>query len=521
MKNDSMKIKRGTKVKNRYEILEILGTGGFGNTYKAIDHLVNRFVAIKCSEYSLSHETKILKALENVPYISHQYDYFVENQYEYLVMRLIQGKSMTVIMKENGGILNYRMLKQILPSVFITLEQMHDRGIIHRDISPGNFVMTDEKTLYLIDFGAATSVKETKLKNHQIFRHRGLESPEYANASRQGPWTDIYSLCITIIYFLSGEAIPEAKDRKQFDPVPSILARLSLPAKAQNALLRGLSLDEKYRYESMQNFAEDFLGAEKMVSLESEYSVHYHAKTFIGARDINQDNFMIDTHFAYAGEDCEIKGYINCRSDEYHVVAVADGVGSSMHAELASKAAIQAVSHFIDYHRYDDGLANNLMEELLNQINEKIISLAKKIGKTATTVAIMLWKNDNYCVANIGDSPIYQLSGRKMQCLSYEHTIAKERLEKGQKVQAGDFYKLSSYLGKANIAGSEMAYVKTGKIQKGDIFLLCTDGVSRNIDEKQKVRYIKKDGDKAMRKIYRKINKNARLDNCTTIILKF
>ena len=123
MKNDSMKIKRGTKVKNRYEILEILGTGGFGNTYKAIDHLVNRFVAIKCSEYSLSHETKILKALENVPYISHQYDYFVENQYEYLVMRLIQGKSMTVIMKENGGILNYRMLKQILPSVFITLEQ--------------------------------------------------------------------------------------------------------------------------------------------------------------------------------------------------------------------------------------------------------------------------------------------------------------------------------------------------------------------------------------------------------------
>ena len=74
---ESMEIKKGTRLKNRYEITELLGQGGFGSTYKAIDHLLNRFVAIKCSDSSLLHEAKILKALDNVPNISHRYDYFV------------------------------------------------------------------------------------------------------------------------------------------------------------------------------------------------------------------------------------------------------------------------------------------------------------------------------------------------------------------------------------------------------------------------------------------------------------
>ena len=516
-----MEFKRGTRIKNRYEIIEKIGEGGFGNTYKAIDCLVNRFVAIKCSKNSLAHEARILKEINNVPYISHIYDYFVFEKYNFIVMRLVKGKSLLQYMKEEGGKLSDTVLKQVLPSVFITLDQMHNMGIIHRDISPGNLILTDDNTLYLIDFGAATSIREGRLKNKHVFQHVGLDSPEHSDVLKQGTWTDVYSLCSTIVYLLSGDGIRVAKDRQKYDPVPSMLLKLSLSSKMQNAIMKGLSLDPQKRYDSVLDFAKDFLGTDNQSTIHDKYSVHYHAKTYIGSRDVNQDNFMIDTLFAYAGEDCEIKGYIECERDEYHIVAIADGVASVMHAELASKATIQAVSHFIEQHKSSDVLAENLIEALLDQINEKIIILSEKIGRTASTIAIMLWKNDRYCVANIGDSPIYHLSGKRLLCLTNEHTKAREKLDKGLPASKDDFHKLSRYLGKRGIAGSQMAFFKMGKIKKGDIFLICSDGVSKSTTDSQRKRYLKKDGDKAMKKLYAKCSKNPNMDNCTAIILKF
>lgn len=521
MKLVNMEIKCGTILKNRYEIIAKIGEGGFGNTYKAVDCLVNRIVAIKCSKRSLEHEANILKAINNVPHISHIYDYFVIDKCHFIVMRLIVGDSLTGFREAKGGKLSVSEIRQMLPSVIITLDQIHNMGIIHRDISPGNFILTEDEVLYLIDFGAATSTREAKLKNNLIFRHVGLDSPEHSDISKQGPWTDIYSLCSTIVYLLTGEGIPTAMDRLNYDPVPSMLIRLGLSSKMQNALIKGLSLDAKFRYDAVIDFAKDFLGEERQSKMAEQYSVHYHAKTHIGTRDVNQDNFMIDTLFAYAGEDCEIKGYIECESDEYHVVAIADGVASAMHAELASKATIQAVSHFIENHKYNEELAEKLMEDLIDQINEKIVVLSKSIGKTASTIAIMLWKNERFCVANIGDSPIYQLCGNKLSCLSGEHTEAREKINQGKAVSKRDFHTLSRYLGKHSVAGSQMASIKTGHISKGDIFLICSDGVSGSLSEIQKIRYMRKDGDKAMKKIFEKCRKNPKMDNCTAIILKF
>lgn len=516
-----MELKKGTMLKNRYEIVEQIGEGGFGNTYKAIDHLLNRFVAIKCSEYNLSGEANILKALENVPHICSYYDFFLQSKTYFLVMRLVKGRSLSTYRQEHGGTISIKELRQMLPSVLITLDQMHDRGILHRDISPGNLIVTSDNTLYLIDFGAATSLREAGLKNHFTFRHVGLNAPEYNDASSQGPWTDVYSLCTTIVYLLTGNGVPEPKDRMLFDPVPSMLMGVSLSSKMQNALRKGLSIDVKRRYESIYEFSRDFIGEESKKGVGDTYSVHYHAKTFVESKEVNQDNFMVDTLFAYAGEDCEIKGYIQCETEAYHVVAIADGVSACLHSELASKAAIQAVSHFIDQHMYDDRLAEYLMEDLLDQLNEKILILNEKIGKVATTVTVLLFKEDAYCIANIGDSPVYQLRKRKLNCLSKEQTVAREKLEQGSNVKQQDFHALSKYLGKKGVAGSQMASIKTGKIETGDIFMLCSDGVARSLSDRQKIWYMKKDGDKAMKKIYATCRKNPHSDNCTAIILKF
>lgn len=517
-----MEIKKGTRLKNRYEIVSLIGSGGFGKTYKAIDNLVNRYVAIKVSESDLSHEAKILKALDNVPYISHMYDYFVESKNHFLVMRLITGKSLSAYQKENGGTISGAMLKQILPSALITLNQMHERGIIHRDISPGNFILTEDRILYLIDFGTATALKHNTLFNNTIFKHKGLDTPESSDMSSQGPWTDVYSLCATIVYLLTGNGILDANTRLNYDSVPGLLTNLSLNNRMQNALIKGLHINPAKRYQTIHDFGKDFFGKETVIPSNIEdYSVLYHARTDIGSRPINQDNFMVDALFSYAGEDCEIKGYIDCAKEDLHVVALADGVASSNHGELASKAAIQAVSHFIDSYKYSEALPQNLLEELLNQLNEKIIFLGSKIGKTASTISIFLWKNDDFYAVNIGDSPIYKLSHNKLTCLSYSHTVANEKIARGEMVNVNDLHSITHYLGMPNIAGSELAYIKTGKIEKGDIILICSDGVSSTTTESDKIKFMKRDSDKAIKSIFKCTHRHPHMDNCTAIILKF
>lgn len=516
-----MELEKGKIIKNRYEIISIIGRGGFGVTYKSIDHLLNRFVAIKSSEHSLVHEAKILKALENVPNISHIYDYFVEHNMHYIVMRLIDGVSLSKFRQDNGGTVSVAFIKKVLPSVIITLDQMHERGIIHRDISPGNFIIANEDTLYLIDFGAATAIKEKSLRNRLTFGHQGLDAPEHLDLQSQGPWTDVYSLCMSIVFLLTGEGLPSYTDRINQDPLPGLLLKMSLSARMQNALMTGLAVDPCKRYKTITDFSKGFLGEYKNTRMGQSYVVHYHARTDIGKRDVNQDNFMVDTLFAYAGEDCEIKGNIECEGDTLHIVAVADGVAGSAHGELASKAAIQAVSHFVHNYRFSDGLLQNMIEEFLNQLNEKILILGKKIGNTATTISIFAWKDSEMCVANIGDSPVYMLRGRKLTELSELHTLAKDKMDKGIQPMPRDLHIITRYLGKQNTSGSTMAYINTGKIEKGDIFMLCTDGIAGISNPEQKKYWMRHDRDKAISNIFKKAHNHDVMDNCTVIILEF
>lgn len=510
----------GKKLKNRYEIVTILGQGGFGCTFKAIDHLLGRFVAVKCSEKSLQQEARILRALDQVPHISHIYDYFVEEHKHYIVMRLIHGISFDEYRKIHGATISANRMKELLPSVVITLDQMHENGIIHRDISPGNFMITEDDLLYLIDFGSATGLKDSALRNPEVFRHQGLEAPECSRLANQGPWTDVYSLCSTIFYLLTGEGVPPYTEREKYDVVPATLMHSSLPAKMQNALIKGLEITPSKRYQSIKAFAESFLGLEKEETEGIQYSVQYHAKTDIGTRPVNQDNFMVDTLFAYAGEDCAIKGCIDCESQQLHIVAVADGVAGSNHGELASKAAIQAVSHYQNHYRNAPGLLQNMVEELLCQLNEKILTLSEKIGKTASTISLIFWRGREMCVANIGDSPIYRLRGGKLTQLYEEQTLSKEKMRDGLPVTEKDLHTLTKYLGKKGIAGSDMAYIHTDVIEPGDVYLLCSDGIGAIGGDSDKIKWMKQGGDKALAKIYKQANKKAEMDNGTAIFLR-
>lgn len=154
-------------------------------------------------------------------------------------------------------------------------------------------------------------------------------------------------------------------------------------------------------------------------------------------------------------------------------------------------------------------------------MNEKIISLGEKIGRTGTTVSFLLWKGNQYYAVNIGDSPIYLLRKHKLEQLSTAHTLAEAKLMSGIPFSIGDTHTLMNYLGKQKIAGSDMASVRHGFLHKGDKFLICSDGVTDKIDKDRLKRCLSFSEKSAVQSFRRILNKCSNNDNCTAIVVRF
>lgn len=549
-KRDKRFLPKGVRLKDRYIVEQVLGAGGFGVTYEAYDLLVNRSVAVKeffvdgCMErdtdvsmtvktiedatcltkvekslINFQYEIKVMSALENVPYVSRIRDTFSENGTEYIVKDLLNGQTLSEYNRKNI-VINTTELIESVEHVLIALEEMHALGFIHRDISPGNLFLTDDGDLHLIDFGTATAVgEESEYRNNQIFEHKGFHAPEYNAVDKQGAWTDIYSLCATIVYILTGEAVPAEAERQMSDPIPGLLMKCKLSAKQQNIILKGLNVCISKRVASARELRLGLCGdvAEQLDGAV----VKYCASTDIGSRKINQDNMLVDGCFIFEGEDFVKSGEIECQANELHIMAVCDGVGGANSGELASRAAAQALNHFIEQYRNSDILPERLINELMDQMNEKIISLGEKIGKTGTTVSFLLWKGNQYYAVNIGDSPIYLLRKHKLEQLSTAHTLAEAKLMSGIPFSIGDTHTLMNYLGKQKMAGSDMASVRHGFLHKGDKFLICSDGVTDKIDKDRLKRCLSFSEKSAVQSFRRILNKCSNNDNCTAIVVRF
>ena len=540
---------KGKKLNERYVIEDVIGSGGFGITYSAFDTLLNKLVAIKefyvhkfmtrdvaescdvaylpdyegiidaCRE-DFMREIGIMKELKDVPYITAYRDSFSENNTEYIVMNLLRGQSLIQIKKKHGGVLSASDLFCSIDNVLMALERIHELGFVHRDVSPGNLFLSEDDNLYLIDFGTATSTNpESELRNSKYFEHRGFNSPEYRDVNMQGAWTDIYSLCATVVYLLTGNVIPSVLERTHYDEVPQLLACKVLTPKQQSALRKGLNIDIENRYQSARELRNDLCS-----DVDYDYkskNITYASVINVGTRSINQDNLMMDGEFYYEGTDFARNGIITCEKDELHMIAVCDGVSRASSSELASRAVAQAMRHFIRQNRTNEIFPERLIDELMDQTNEKVISLGKKIGKTGSTLSFLLWKNNQYYAVNIGDSPIYLLRKNKLIRLSTPHIMSEKKIMEGKEVNLKDYHTLVNYLGKENVSGSHMASYRNGHIHDGDRFIVCTDGITGKIDGDKLKKYLKKDPDKAIATMDRIIKKKTDNDNYSAIIVKF
>ncbi|WP_422000226.1 protein kinase domain-containing protein [Reyranella sp.] len=236
----------------RYEIVAVLGQGGFGITYRARDIQLGREVAIK--EYLPSAlafrqdgatvlprttkmaddfgwgrdrfvtEGRTLASLHRVPAIVQVFDYLEANGTAYIVMELLAGETLEDRIARNGK-LTADEVDRILWPLLNGLEQVHDAGFLHRDIKPANILLDATGNPTLIDFGASRAAMAGRSAALTAIFTPGYAAAEQMTSAKQGPWTDIYGLSATLYHAIAGKVPPSAFDR-MLDDTYEPLARL-------------------------------------------------------------------------------------------------------------------------------------------------------------------------------------------------------------------------------------------------------------------------------------------------------
>jgi serine/threonine protein kinase/peptidoglycan hydrolase-like protein with peptidoglycan-binding domain len=249
----------------RYEILSVLGQGGFGITYRARDTQLNRDVAIKeylpsalavrdgatlvlprstqmAGEFALGRqrfvdEGRTLATLQRAPSIVRVFDFIEANGTAYIVMELVPGITLEERLSR-GRTLSPAEIDRILGPLLDGLAQVHAIDFLHRDIKPANILLDESGSPTLIDFGAArAAIAGQTLAATAVFTP-GYAAAEQFTAARQGPWTDIYGLSATLYHAITGAPPPSAFDRMLDETYEPLTRRM--PAGFAPGLLIGI-----------------------------------------------------------------------------------------------------------------------------------------------------------------------------------------------------------------------------------------------------------------------------------------
>lgn len=193
----------GKMLDNRYEILEKIGNGGMATVYKAKCHVLNRYVAIKILKDEFTTDTDFIKKFNTEaqsaaslthPNIVSIYDVGNEDNLYYIVMELIQGKTLKEIIVEDG-ILSWKWSVNIAIQIASALEVAHKNNIIHRDIKPHNIIITEDGIAKVTDFGIAKAVSNSTITAFgTTIGSVHYFSPEHAKGGFTDAKSDLYSL---------------------------------------------------------------------------------------------------------------------------------------------------------------------------------------------------------------------------------------------------------------------------------------------------------------------------------------
>ena len=262
----------GTVLAGQYIVERVLGQGGFGITYAATDHKTGKRVAVKeffpdAMATRVDHSTVMpfsgergesfdygkkcfLQEAETLAqFIGNEnivriYSYFEENGTAYFVMEYVEGVGFDAYIKEHGGRVDFEDCCRILVPIMDALGAVHEKGIVHRDISPDNICITKDGGIKLLDFGAARySLGDKSRSLDVVLKHGFAPKEQYTRRGKQGPFTDVYALGATFYYALTGKRPPDSVERMDEDELvlPSVLG-VKIGRAAESAILQALSV---------------------------------------------------------------------------------------------------------------------------------------------------------------------------------------------------------------------------------------------------------------------------------------
>lgn len=187
-------------------------------------------------------------------------DFFYGNNTAYIVMEYIEGIDLRRYAKQLGGKIPPDVLFPMLKEVIAALNEVHKENIIHRDISPDNIMVTREGRAKVIDFGAAKEYHSGK-DNSILLKHGYAPIEQYDAHGKQGPWTDVYSLCGSIFYLLTGRKPQRAYERVSEDKMVSLRQMgVHISEEKSQAVEKGLSVQIEDRYQQMADLYYDLYG---------------------------------------------------------------------------------------------------------------------------------------------------------------------------------------------------------------------------------------------------------------------
>ncbi len=262
----------GRLLDDRYEILEVIGTGGMAVVYKALCHRLNRLVAIKILKDEFAGDEEFRRRFhaegEAVAMLSHPnivqvYDVSSTDNANYIVMELIDGISLKQYM-EKKGVLNWKETLHFSMQIAKGLEHAHSRGIVHRDIKPHNIMVLKNGSVKVMDFGIARVMNKSNTLTKEALGSVHYISPEQAKGGHTDNRSDIYSLAVVMYEMMTGRPPYDGESAVSVAiqhinggaPMPSTL-NPNIPGGLEQIIMKGMALDVRDRYASATEMLQD------------------------------------------------------------------------------------------------------------------------------------------------------------------------------------------------------------------------------------------------------------------------
>ena len=263
----------GKVIGNRYEILEKIGEGGMATVYKARCNILKRYVAVKVLRDEFITDEEFVKRFNTEaqaaaslthPNIVSIYDVGQEDSIYYIVMELVQGKTLKEIINEDG-VLPWKWSLNIAIQVASALETAHKNNIVHRDIKPHNIIITEDGIAKVTDFGIAKAVSNSTITAFgTTIGSVHYFSPEHARGGYTDAKSDLYSLGVVMYEMLTGRVpfdadtpVSIALKHMQEKPIEPIKLNPSIPYAVNKIIMKAMEKETSLRYQNATEMLKD------------------------------------------------------------------------------------------------------------------------------------------------------------------------------------------------------------------------------------------------------------------------